>query len=167
KNNIPIARSIQDSLYNTHNIRLGWIRAHAGYLGNERADELAKEAITSTEAVVLTFSLPRSSTEQDLKQRALPKWQRRWDDGINGRSTYEVIKKVGQRNHYWPRQFIQFITGHGPFPSYLFRFGKHPDSCCARGEPGTPLHYATKCRLTLLYHLRCRTDHHIEALKPG
>ncbi|GBN66055.1 hypothetical protein AVEN_188112-1 [Araneus ventricosus] len=84
KSNSPIARYIQDSLYNTHNIRLGWIRAHVGHLGNEKADELAKEAITSTEAAVLAVPLPRSSAKQDLKQRALAKWQRRWDDGING-----------------------------------------------------------------------------------
>ncbi|GBO32341.1 hypothetical protein AVEN_1612-1 [Araneus ventricosus] len=142
--------------------KLGWIRAHVGHLGNEKADELAKEAITSTEAAVLTVPLPRSSAKQDLKQRALAKWQRRWDDGINGRFAYEVIKKVGLRNYNRPRQLIQFITVHGPFPSYLFHFGKHPDNCCAYGEPGTPLHYATKCRLTLYYYLRCPVNQHIE-----
>ncbi|GBN18580.1 hypothetical protein AVEN_220765-1, partial [Araneus ventricosus] len=51
-------------------------------------------------------SLPRNSAKQDLKQRALAKWQRRWDDGINSRSTYEIVKKVGLRNHNWPRQPI-------------------------------------------------------------
>ncbi|GBM02884.1 hypothetical protein AVEN_52056-1 [Araneus ventricosus] len=124
KSNSPITRSIQDCLYNTHIMRLGWIRAHVGHLGDEKADELAKEAITSTEAAVLTVLLPRSSAKQYLKQRALAKWQRRWDDGINGRFTYEVIKKVGLRNHCWLRQLIQFIAEHGPFPSYLFRFTK-------------------------------------------
>ncbi|GBN59585.1 hypothetical protein AVEN_155333-1 [Araneus ventricosus] len=158
-----LARSIQDSLYNTHNIRLCWIRAHVGHLGNEKADELAKEAITSAEAAVLMVPLPRSSAKQDLKQRELAKWQSRWDDGINGCSTYEIIKKVGHRNHNWSRQLIQFITGHGPFPSYLFRFEKNPDNSCACGEPGTTLHYATKCRLTLFYHLRCPADQHIKA----
>ncbi|GBN27134.1 hypothetical protein AVEN_120329-1 [Araneus ventricosus] len=113
----------------------------------------------SAEAAVLTVSLPRSSAEQDHKQRDLAKWQRRWDDGINGRTTYEIIKKVGLRNHNWRRQFIQFITRHGPFPSYLFRFGKHPNNCCACGEPGTPFHLATK----LSYHLRYPADQHIEA----
>ncbi|GBM28070.1 hypothetical protein AVEN_35887-1 [Araneus ventricosus] len=79
----------------------------------------------------------------------MAKWQRRWDDDINGRTAYEVIKKVGLRNHYWARQLIQFIAGHGPLPSYLFIFGKHPHNCCTCGEACTPLHYATKCRLTL------------------
>ncbi|GBM91222.1 hypothetical protein AVEN_211513-1 [Araneus ventricosus] len=53
--------------------------------------------------------------------------------------------------------------GHGPFPSYLFRFGKHPDNCCACGEPGTPHQYATKCHLTLSYHVRCPADQYLEA----
>ncbi|GBM43394.1 hypothetical protein AVEN_77427-1 [Araneus ventricosus] len=57
----------------------------------------------------------------------------------------------------------RFITGYWPFPYYLFRFRKHPDNCCACGEPGTPIHYATKRRLTLSYHLRCPADQHIEA----
>ncbi|GBN21044.1 hypothetical protein AVEN_75948-1 [Araneus ventricosus] len=128
---------------------LGWIRVHVGHLGNEKADEPSKEAIASTETAVLSFPLPRSNAKQDLKQRALAKWQRRWDDGINGRSTYEIIKKVGLRNHNWPRQLIQFITGRLPFPSYLFRFGKHPHNCCVCGEPGTHFHYTIKYRLTL------------------
>ncbi|GBL98689.1 hypothetical protein AVEN_19729-1 [Araneus ventricosus] len=55
------------------------------------------------------------------------------------------------------------ITGHGSFPSYLFRFGKHPDNCCACGEPGTLFHYTTMCRLTLSYHLNYPADQHIEA----
>ncbi|GBM43369.1 hypothetical protein AVEN_166109-1 [Araneus ventricosus] len=94
KSNSSIARSIQDYLYNTHNIRLDWLD-HVGHLGSDKADELAKEAITSKKAAVLTVPLPRSSAKQDLKQRALAKWQSRWDDGINGSSTYEIIKKVG------------------------------------------------------------------------
>ncbi|GBN87798.1 hypothetical protein AVEN_262282-1 [Araneus ventricosus] len=44
-----------------------------------------------------------------------------------------------------------------------FRFGKHPDNCCACGETGTPFHYATKCRLTLSYRLKCPADQHTEA----
>ncbi|GBO13940.1 hypothetical protein AVEN_34174-1 [Araneus ventricosus] len=81
----------------------------------------------------MKMKITRQLEKQDLKQRALAKWQRRWDDSINGRSTYqgvysgtphwvgfrpltpetnptggtridpEVIKKVGLRNHNWPR----------------------------------------------------------------
>ncbi|GBL84212.1 hypothetical protein AVEN_118611-1 [Araneus ventricosus] len=76
---------------------------------------------------------------------------------------HQIITKVGLRNHNWPRQLIQFIREHGPFPSYLFRFGKHPDNCCACGEAGTPFRYATKYRLALSYHLRCPADQRIEA----
>ncbi|GBN20159.1 hypothetical protein AVEN_88903-1 [Araneus ventricosus] len=55
------------------------------------------------------------------------------------------------------------LSGHGPFPSYLFRFEEHPDNCYACGEPGTPFHYTTKCRLTLSFHFKYPVDQHIEA----
>ncbi|GBM87251.1 hypothetical protein AVEN_31981-1 [Araneus ventricosus] len=72
----------------------------------------------------------------------------------NGRSTYEVIKKVGLRNHYWPGQLVQFITGQGPFPSYLFRFGKQPDNCCACGESGHLFTMPPSAASRIFYHLR-------------
>ncbi|GBL72664.1 hypothetical protein AVEN_116317-1, partial [Araneus ventricosus] len=50
------------------------------------------------------------------------------------------------------RECIQFATGHGPFPSYLKRFGLHSTDYCGCGEIGNPLHYATRCPLTLSYH---------------
>ncbi|GBM19658.1 hypothetical protein AVEN_247630-1 [Araneus ventricosus] len=59
KSNSAKARYIHDSLY----IRLGWIRAHVGHMGKEKDDELAKEAIMSTEAAVLTVPLYRSSAK--------------------------------------------------------------------------------------------------------
>ncbi|GBM32077.1 hypothetical protein AVEN_150066-1 [Araneus ventricosus] len=41
---------------------------------------------------------------------------------------------------------------HGPFPRYLKRFGLHSTDYCGCGEIGNPLHYATRCPLTLSYH---------------
>ncbi|GBM47499.1 hypothetical protein AVEN_79629-1 [Araneus ventricosus] len=84
-------------------------------------------------------------------------------DGINGLSTYQDIKKVGLRNYYWPRQAHTVYHRTLALPILSFRLGKHPGNCCSCGEPGTPLHYATKCRLTLSYLLRCPADQHIEA----
>ncbi|GBN07505.1 hypothetical protein AVEN_244882-1 [Araneus ventricosus] len=156
-------RSIQDSLLSTHNIKLGWIRAHVGQQRNERADELAKDAILSTNATEVTIPLPKSSAKRDLKQRSLIKWQYMWDGHKYGRSTHKVITKVGLRSHNWPSELTQFITGHGPFPFYLYLFGKHPDDNCACGKVGTPIHYVTKCRLTLPLHLKFPAVQHREA----
>ncbi|GBM53810.1 hypothetical protein AVEN_180459-1 [Araneus ventricosus] len=53
---------------------------------------------------------------------------------------------------HWSRECIQFATGHGPFPSYLKRFGLHSADYCGCGEIENPLHYATRCPLTLSYY---------------
>ncbi|GBO20192.1 hypothetical protein AVEN_71062-1, partial [Araneus ventricosus] len=50
KTTSPIARDIQALLYTNEDIRLGWVKSHAGRIGNEMADMLAKEAITSNQS---------------------------------------------------------------------------------------------------------------------
>ncbi|GBM90067.1 hypothetical protein AVEN_162412-1 [Araneus ventricosus] len=47
---------------------------------------------------------------------------------------------------------ILFATGHGPFPSYLYRFRLHHSDICTCGEKGDRLHYATSCHMTLSCH---------------
>ncbi|CAL1296084.1 unnamed protein product [Larinioides sclopetarius] len=154
----PIARQIQNLLLKCNNVRLGWIKAHIRHVGNERADDLAKSAITSIEATTIKIPIPRSCLKRNLKE-ALSEWQTQWDDETrNGQTTHQVIPKVEGKSHNWPRQLIQFVTGHGPFPAYLHRFGIHPDSYCACGEEGTPFHYATSCHITASYHFTCPQD---------
>ncbi|GBM22055.1 Putative protein in type-1 retrotransposable element R1DM [Araneus ventricosus] len=160
KTTSPQAREIQDQLLANPQVRLGWIRAHVGHQGNEKADELAKAAITSTMAQEMHIPLPRSSIKRELNRKAMERWQLLWDRGKNGRSTHDVLPKVSNSLHNWPRQVTQFITGHGPFPAYLFRFGKHPDDLCACGQEGTPFHYATACPITESFHLKCPREEH-------
>ncbi|GBM04401.1 hypothetical protein AVEN_35581-1 [Araneus ventricosus] len=117
------------------------------------------EIIAIQEAV--KYAQNKSSAKQELKQQALANWQRHWDDGINGRSTYEIIKKVGLRKIITGRDSSSRLS-QGISPSHPI-FSKHPDNCCACGEHGTPFHYATKFRLTFSYHLRYPADQHIEA----
>ncbi|GBM99102.1 hypothetical protein AVEN_86287-1 [Araneus ventricosus] len=47
-----------------------------------------------------------------------------------------------------------FVTGHGPFPSYIHRFNLQTHDNCSCGEKGDPIHYATKCRFTLSWHFQ-------------
>ncbi|GBL84308.1 hypothetical protein AVEN_118679-1 [Araneus ventricosus] len=50
-----------------------------------------------------------------------------------------------------------FVTGHGPFPSYLHRFNLRTHDNCSCGEKGYPMHYATKCRFILSWHFQTPT----------
>ncbi|GBO33456.1 hypothetical protein AVEN_113466-1 [Araneus ventricosus] len=47
----------------------------------------------------------------------MERWQHIWDKGKNGRSTHDVIPKVMNKGHNWPRQLTQFITGHSQLTS--------------------------------------------------
>ncbi|GBO11086.1 hypothetical protein AVEN_12184-1 [Araneus ventricosus] len=46
-----------------------------------------------------------------------------------------------------------FVTGHGPFPTFLKRFNIRNSDSCGCGNLGNPLHYATSCLFTISYHL--------------
>ncbi|GBM04085.1 hypothetical protein AVEN_247954-1 [Araneus ventricosus] len=88
-----------------------------GYLGNECADQLAKEAITKSDPFLLPK--PLSYLKSGIKSATLSIWQDKWDNGETGRSTHYIVPRVFNKPVGWNREEIMFVTGHGPFPSYL------------------------------------------------
>ncbi|GBM55209.1 hypothetical protein AVEN_207883-1 [Araneus ventricosus] len=70
-----------------------------------------------------------------------------------GRSVHNVLPKVKIIPTPWQRPEIMFVTGHGPFPTYFKRFNIRSSDSCGCGNLGNPLHYATSCLFTTLYHL--------------
>ncbi|GBL73390.1 hypothetical protein AVEN_159405-1 [Araneus ventricosus] len=50
-----------------------------------------------------------------------------------------------------------FVTGQGPFHSYLHRFSLRTDDNCSCGEKVELMRYATKCRFTLSEHFQTPT----------
>ncbi|GBM63733.1 hypothetical protein AVEN_95534-1 [Araneus ventricosus] len=61
-----LVRDIQSLLTQNQNILVRWIKAHAGYGGNEEADTLAKKAIR--EGVVEKSLKPRCELKQHLQE---------------------------------------------------------------------------------------------------
>ncbi|GBM63820.1 hypothetical protein AVEN_142818-1 [Araneus ventricosus] len=145
-----IIQEAQMTLLGNARISLGWIKAHIVIKGNGIADTLAKEAIMGGTPANLPFL--KSYLKNQLLQLSLSRWPAEWDNGETGRSVYSIILKISNKQLHWSRECIQFATGHGPFPSYLKRFCLHSADYCGCGEIGNPLHYATKCQLTLSYH---------------
>ncbi|GBN29163.1 hypothetical protein AVEN_246419-1 [Araneus ventricosus] len=97
---------------------LRWLKAHVGYLGNECAVELAKEAITKGDPFLLPK--PLSDLKAEIKSAALSIWQDNWDNGETGRSTHDIVPRVSNKPVGWNREEIMFVTGHGPLiPSSL------------------------------------------------
>ncbi|GBM84489.1 hypothetical protein AVEN_192200-1 [Araneus ventricosus] len=155
KSHHSIVREIQTLLLSHKHIHLRWLKAHVGYLGNECADQLAKEAITKGDPFLLPK--PLSYLKADIKSAALSIWQDNWDNGETGHSTQDIVPRVSTKPVGWNREEIIFVTGHGPFPSYLRRFNLRTHDNCSCGGKGDPIHYATKCPFTLSWHFQTPT----------
>ncbi|GBM34911.1 hypothetical protein AVEN_41459-1 [Araneus ventricosus] len=142
-----ITQEAQMILLENARIRLGWFKAHIGIKGNEIADNIVKEA--TTDVIPTSLPFPKRFLKKQLLQLSLSRWQAEWDNGKTGKSVYSIIPKISNKQLHWSREFIQFATGHGPFPSYLKRFGLHSTDYCGCGEIEYPLHYAKRFPLTL------------------
>ncbi|GBM83511.1 hypothetical protein AVEN_56223-1 [Araneus ventricosus] len=79
-----------------------------------------------------SFLLPKplSHLKADIKSAALSIWQDNWDNGETGRSTHDIVPRVSSKPVGWNREEIMFVTGHGPFPSYLLRFNLRTHDNC-------------------------------------
>ncbi|GBN42815.1 hypothetical protein AVEN_222844-1 [Araneus ventricosus] len=146
-----MVREIQTLLH----IHLRWLKALVGYLNNECADQLAKEAITK--GIPFLLPKPLSYLKSEIKTVALSIWQDNWDNGETGCSTHDIVPRVSNKLVGRNREEIMFVTGHGHFPSYLHRFNLRTHENCSCGEKGDPIHYATKCRFTLSWHFQTPT----------
>ncbi|GBN33194.1 hypothetical protein AVEN_28472-1 [Araneus ventricosus] len=160
KSHNSIARKIFKLLHSHPHIRVSWIKAHAGYIGNEEADRLAKEAAETGNIPETPLELPKSFIKTFLRQKMLATWKMAWDNGDTGRLIHNIIPKVSLHPINWTRNEVLFFTGHGPFPSFLHRFNLAETSFCSCREIGTPIHDATVCLLTTSYHMAPPSQQH-------
>jgi hypothetical protein len=58
------------------NIELSWIKAHAGVVGNELADRLAKAAASDSDAKIVFNRLPMSTLISKIQEETKLKWQK-------------------------------------------------------------------------------------------
>ncbi|GBM59458.1 Putative protein in type-1 retrotransposable element R1DM [Araneus ventricosus] len=151
KSTSTTAREIFNLLFNNPLIKISWIKAHANYPGNERADELAKAAIASGSQLDLPY--PASQIKSILRRNMITDWQRLWTSSTTGKKIRELIPKVSQHSAAWNRELIIFMTGHGPFPQNLKRFRLSNTEDCNCGATGTPIHFATSCPFTISWHM--------------
>ncbi|GBL98713.1 hypothetical protein AVEN_154119-1 [Araneus ventricosus] len=76
-----------------------------------------------------------------------------WDGDI-GREIYNIMSSVSLRLTICIREDVILLNQHGPFLAYLKRFHLSRFHQCSCGGTGTALHYATKCALTVSWHMR-------------
>ncbi|XP_035209268.1 uncharacterized protein LOC118183773 [Stegodyphus dumicola] len=140
-------------LNSSREISIKWVKAHAGILGNEAADQLAKEAANNIAAQELYVPSPPSYLKRLLKDEAARIWQSKWDQSDTGRRTYMFFPKVSTDRTIGIAPLSHYISGHGPFPTYFCRHGISTTNVCVCGNEGTPDHYIYQCPLTSQHHL--------------
>ncbi|GBO46570.1 hypothetical protein AVEN_231616-1 [Araneus ventricosus] len=126
-------------------------------------DHLAKTATGDPTVQEVTVPLPKCYTKSLIKEWAMGIWQKHWNKCRNGRSTHKILPKVSLSPQGWPRELVQFVTEHGPFPSYLKWIERLITDNCACGAVGNPLHYATECPLTESFHMTKPSLEHLTA----
>ena len=144
-----------------------WISSHSKVRGNEKVDELAKEAAngTSSERLRLPHILRNpipvsaSATKQAYHGKLKDKWVDTWRQSERG-TRFEAIddkfpfnsfrKRTYSLNRLQASLMIQLRSGHIPLNSYLFRINKtDSDLCQACLEEVDNLH----CRETVKHYL--------------
>ncbi|GBM44286.1 hypothetical protein AVEN_23341-1 [Araneus ventricosus] len=116
KSHNSIARKIFKLLRSHPHIRVSWIKAHAGYIGNEEADRLAKEAAETENFPETPLELSKSFIKTFLRQKMLATWQMAWDDGDTGRLIHNIISKVSLHPINWTRNEVFFFHRTWAFP---------------------------------------------------
>ncbi|GBN33657.1 hypothetical protein AVEN_250686-1 [Araneus ventricosus] len=136
------ARKIFKILLTNPRIKVSWVKAHAGNIGNERSDQLAKDATQHGHSYSHT-KLPEPHIKGFLRKSMFEEWQTSWKNGDTGRKIYNIMPSVSLRPTNWIREDVMFFSQHGPFLAYLKSFRLYDSDYFSCGGIGTALHCAT------------------------
>jgi len=140
-------------------LKLAWVPAHTGILGNEMADTLAKKAAQGISSNYTMLSLPPSHLKQIANSHLLKTWQEKWMESEKGRYTYMFFPQV-DKERLIGDYLLNLFTNRGPFPCFKFKIQKSLTPNCVCGKIGDSIHYLTECTLTSQYHIAQPLDCH-------
>lgn len=152
----PVATDIRANIQIAENvgiiIKLFWIKAHMGIPGNERADELAKQAALKNKKAPAYDRVPLSFAKRTTRQATLDKWQERYSHAETASVTkifFSDIRKAKSTLEKMDTNNIltQMFTGHGGFRQYLHRFklADSPFCVCDDQSEETVVHILAHC----------------------
>ncbi|XP_023235525.1 uncharacterized protein LOC111634923 [Centruroides sculpturatus] len=109
-----------------------WIPGHSGSQGNSRADKLA----ANNNQLSISFDkIPINHIHKYIKDNTIKEWQREWTQSSTGRTTYQFIPSITNRqtmSYLTPTySMTQLLTGHGNLPSYLHKIKKKSSDNCS------------------------------------
>ncbi|GBM42828.1 hypothetical protein AVEN_251230-1, partial [Araneus ventricosus] len=153
KSTNEIARKFFKILLSNPKIKVSWVKAHAGNIGSERADQLVKDATQHGQHYSHT-KLPKPHIKGLHRKRMLEEWQTSRKNGDTDRKIFSIMPSVSLRPTNWIREDVIFFSQHGSFLAYLKMFHLSDSDYCSSGGIGTALHYATECIYTVSCHIR-------------
>jgi hypothetical protein len=79
------------------NIKISWIKAHVGVVGNELADRLAKAVASDDDTKIAFNRLPMCSLISKIVEETQLNWQKEWEECTKAQITKEFFPKVQDR----------------------------------------------------------------------
>ncbi|XP_023192676.1 uncharacterized protein LOC111609311 [Xiphophorus maculatus] len=131
-------------------VKLVWVPAHIGVIGNELADNFAKNAAKKC-IVDLNIKMSKNEVKNISKMYIKDKWQEQWDKGSNARFYYSIQRKVGEfrkcsRNKKEEDIISRLRFGHTGLNSTLKIINKHDTGFCSYcGKLETIQHCFLEC----------------------
>jgi hypothetical protein len=106
-------------------VAFAWVKAHAGILGSELANKLAKTAARVKDKTIFYSRIPLSTLFRELEEESKLKWQQNCEESPKATETEQfypsLTDRLKSKIHITPN-FTAMVSGHGKTRAYLHRF---------------------------------------------
>jgi len=118
-------------------VEFSWTKAHTGHRGKELADQLAKEAVSSTTIEQCNTRIPKSAVWSELNEQNVKQWQNEWERSSKDVITKSFFPKIADRLKLRINatpNFTTTVTGHGNIKTYLYKYKIIQNPMCSCNE---------------------------------
>ena len=155
-----------EEISTANQVNVTWVPGHSGIIGNERADELAKQgALTSTELIPEPLvGIPPSIVKREIKRYKYLRSSKYWSDQEGCKQSKNNVSL--RKNHskfllnlsrIRLKVYVGVMTGHFDFNKHLTNIGKRSDPGCdvCGAHIDSADHYLCQCPAFIQSRYRC------------